>query len=50
MNTVVVYVHGLWLTGIEGSFLRKRLGNDLKAQTRAFTYASVASRDRKSVV
>ena len=43
MNTVVVYVHGLWLTGIEGSFLRKRLGNDLKAQTRAFSYASVAS-------
>lgn len=43
MSTVVVYVHGLWLTGIEGSFLRKRLGKDLKAQTRAFSYASVAS-------
>jgi pimeloyl-ACP methyl ester carboxylesterase len=43
MNTVVVYVHGLWLTGIEGSFLRKRLGKDLKAQTRAFSYASVGS-------
>jgi pimeloyl-ACP methyl ester carboxylesterase len=43
MSTVVVYVHGLWLTGIEGSFLRKRLGKDLNAQTRAFSYASVAS-------
>ena len=43
MSTVVVYVHGLWLTGIEGVFLRKRLGKDLKAQTRAFSYASVSS-------
>jgi len=32
-DTVVVYVHGLWLTGIEGSFLRRRLGNDLQAET-----------------
>jgi pimeloyl-ACP methyl ester carboxylesterase len=41
MSTVVVYVHGLWLTGIEGGFLRKRLGRELKAETRAFSYASV---------
>lgn len=43
MTTVVVYVHGLWLTGIEGGFLRKRLAAELNAETRAFNYASVKS-------
>jgi pimeloyl-ACP methyl ester carboxylesterase len=43
MNTVVVYVHGLWLTGIEGGLLRKRLAAELNAETRAFNYASVKS-------
>src|SRR6266851_4483903 len=43
MSTVVVYVHGLWLTGIEGGLLRKRLARDLGAETRAFSYASVTS-------
>jgi pimeloyl-ACP methyl ester carboxylesterase len=43
MSTIVVYVHGLWLTGVEGSFLRKRLGKDLGAETRAFRYRSVTS-------
>jgi fermentation-respiration switch protein FrsA (DUF1100 family) len=43
MNTVVVYVHGLWLTGIEGGFLRKRLAAELNAETRAFNYPSVKS-------
>jgi pimeloyl-ACP methyl ester carboxylesterase len=43
MRTVVVYVHGLWLTGIEGSLLRRRLARDLDAETRAFSYASVNS-------
>jgi pimeloyl-ACP methyl ester carboxylesterase len=43
MNTVVVYVHGLWLTGIEGGLLRKRLAVELDADTRAFSYASVKS-------
>ncbi|HEX3397452.1 MAG TPA: hypothetical protein VHS76_12190 [Steroidobacteraceae bacterium] len=41
MSTVVVYVHGLWLTGIEGGLLRKRLAKELKAESRAFGYASV---------
>jgi fermentation-respiration switch protein FrsA (DUF1100 family) len=41
VGTVVVYVHGLWLTGIEGGFLRKRLANELNAETRAFSYPSV---------
>jgi hypothetical protein len=43
MSTVVVYVHGLWLTGIEGGFLRKRLAAELNAETRAFNYPSVKS-------
>ena len=43
MSTVVVYLHGLWLTGIEGGILRKRLAKDLGAETRAFSYASVTS-------
>jgi pimeloyl-ACP methyl ester carboxylesterase len=41
VSTVVVYVHGLWLTGIEGGILRRRLAKDLSAETRAFSYASV---------
>jgi pimeloyl-ACP methyl ester carboxylesterase len=43
VSTVLVYVHGLWLTGIEGGILRKRLAKDLSAETRAFSYASVNS-------
>lgn len=43
MITIVVYVHGLWLTGIEGGLLRRRLGRELNADTRAFSYASVKS-------
>jgi pimeloyl-ACP methyl ester carboxylesterase len=43
VSTVVVYVHGLWLTGLEGSFLRRRLALDLNAETRAFRYPSVSA-------
>jgi hypothetical protein len=43
MSTVVVYVHGLWLTGLEGGFLRRRLGHDLNAETHAFRYPSVTA-------
>ena len=43
MSTVVVYVHGLWLTGLEGGLLRRRLARDLNAKTLAFSYASVNS-------
>jgi hypothetical protein len=43
VSTVVVYLHGLWLTGIEGGILRKRLAKDLGAETHAFSYASVTS-------
>jgi pimeloyl-ACP methyl ester carboxylesterase len=43
MSAVVVYVHGLWLTGIEGGLLRTRLATELHVDTRAFSYASVKS-------
>ena len=41
MRTVVVYVHGLWLTGLEGNLWRRRLARDLVAETHAFRYPSV---------
>ncbi len=41
MHSVVVYVHGLWLQGHEGAWLRRRLGEELGAETRAFRYPSV---------
>jgi pimeloyl-ACP methyl ester carboxylesterase len=43
MSTVIVYVHGLWLNGIEGVLLLRRLGRSLNAETRTFAYASVIS-------
>lgn len=43
MSTVVVYVHGLWLSGLEGGLLRRRLARQLDAETHAFSYASVKS-------
>jgi pimeloyl-ACP methyl ester carboxylesterase len=41
VRTAVVYVHGLWLTGLEGSLLRRRLARELDAETYAFSYRSV---------
>jgi pimeloyl-ACP methyl ester carboxylesterase len=41
LSTAIVYVHGLWLTGLEGGLLRRRLARDLNATTRAFSYPSV---------
>ena len=43
MSTLVVYVHGLWLTGNEAGILLRRLGRGLNAKTRAFSYPSVRS-------
>jgi pimeloyl-ACP methyl ester carboxylesterase len=43
MSTAVVYVHGLWLSGLEGGLLRRRLARQLDAETHAFSYASVKS-------
>jgi pimeloyl-ACP methyl ester carboxylesterase len=41
VRTAVVYVHGLWLTGLEGGLLRRRLARELDADTYAFSYRSV---------
>jgi pimeloyl-ACP methyl ester carboxylesterase len=43
VRTVVVYVHGLWLTGWESILLRKRLSRDLNGSAQAFRYASVGA-------
>ena len=43
MSTVIVYVHGLWVTGREAFWLRRRLEQDLAAQTLAFPYPSVTA-------
>lgn len=43
MSTVVVYVHGLWQRGAESAWLRRRLAQDLKAETRTFSYPSMAA-------
>jgi pimeloyl-ACP methyl ester carboxylesterase len=43
VSTVVVYVHGLWLSGVEGGWLRRRLAHDLGAETVAFSYPSVVA-------
>jgi len=43
LNTVIVYVHGLWVTGREAFWLRRRLERDLAAQTLAFPYPSVTA-------
>jgi len=41
--TVVVYVHGLWQTGREALWLRRRLAQELGAEARAFSYHSIAA-------
>jgi pimeloyl-ACP methyl ester carboxylesterase len=43
VGTVVVYVHGLWLSGNEAGILLRRLSRELNAKTRAFSYSSVTS-------
>src|SRR6204780_559621 len=43
MSTLVVYVHGLWLSGNEAGILLRRLSRELNAKTRAFSYPSVTS-------
>jgi pimeloyl-ACP methyl ester carboxylesterase len=40
---MVVYVHGLWLSGNEAGILLRRLAKTLSAETRVFSYASVRS-------
>jgi pimeloyl-ACP methyl ester carboxylesterase len=43
MRTVIVYVHGLWQSGGEALWLRRRLAQDLDADARVFSYPSVAA-------
>jgi hypothetical protein len=43
MTTAVVYLHGLWLNGIEGGLLRRRLARQLEAETYVFSYPSVTA-------
>jgi pimeloyl-ACP methyl ester carboxylesterase len=43
VSTVIVYVHGLWVTGREAFWLRRRLEQELAAQTLAFPYPSVTA-------
>jgi pimeloyl-ACP methyl ester carboxylesterase len=43
VSTVVVYVHGLWQHGTESLWLRRRLARDVRAETRTFSYPSVAA-------
>jgi pimeloyl-ACP methyl ester carboxylesterase len=42
-STAIVFVHGLWLTGVESTLLRRRLGVQLGCSTSAFHYPSVTS-------
>jgi pimeloyl-ACP methyl ester carboxylesterase len=43
MSTAVVYVHGLWMTGLEGVLLRRRLSKELEAATPIFMYRSISA-------
>lgn len=43
MKTTVVYVHGLWMTGLEGTLLRRRLRAELGAATPLFAYRSLSA-------
>lgn len=40
---MIVFVHGLWLTGIESLWLRRRLSAALNQPTRSFHYPSVTA-------
>jgi Alpha/beta hydrolase family len=43
MRTTVVYVHGLWMTGLEGEVLRRRLAWSLDARAPIFAYRSATA-------
>jgi pimeloyl-ACP methyl ester carboxylesterase len=42
-HTAVVFIHGLWLTGVESTLLRRRLAAELACTTHAFHYPSVTA-------
>src|SRR5688572_14792252 len=41
-GTAVVFVHGLWLTGVESLYLRKRIAADRGFHCASFTYRTTA--------
>ena len=41
--TAVVFIHGLWLTGVESTLLRRRIAAELNCETHAFHYPSVTA-------
>ena len=41
--TCVVFIHGLWLTGVESTLLRRRIAAELECATHAFHYPSVTA-------
>ena len=43
MSAIVVYVHGLWLTGVEALYLRRELAHELHAEDRNFRYRSMSA-------
>ena len=43
MHTALVYVHGLWQSGAESIWLRRRLAQALNAEAQAFSYPSVGA-------
>ena len=43
MRPAVVYVHGLWLTGQESLWLRRRLASDFGFDVHVFRYATVSN-------
>ena len=42
-STSIVFIHGLWLTGVESTLLRRRLASELNCETHAFRYPSVTA-------
>jgi pimeloyl-ACP methyl ester carboxylesterase len=42
-NAVVVFVHGLWMTGVESALLRRRLSRERGYRTQLFHYRSIRS-------
>jgi len=42
--TAIVFVHGLWLTGVESTLLRRRLATELQCSTHYFHYRSITAK------
>jgi pimeloyl-ACP methyl ester carboxylesterase len=42
-SPIVVYVHGLWVRGVEGHWLRRRIARELDAEPATFSYPSVTA-------